>query len=170
MENRCPAGNLGGSDAAPTSEFRVEAPRITALLSRRDFQGSQRPNDLLGSCAGKGEFLIDVLVVDDEPGISRIVRLMLESEGLSVEVRDSGATALEFVESKEVRLVLLDLNMPVMDGLEFFRQLRQRGFTTPVIIMSAHGARRAAREIGAEAYLDKPFMPADLIARIEKLM
>jgi two-component system, OmpR family, response regulator MtrA len=113
--------------------------------------------------------LVDVLIVDDEPGISKIVRLMLQSEGLDVAVKDNGSTALDFIEAEPVRLVLLDLNMPEMDGREFFRLLRQRGFHTPVIIMSAHGARTAAREIGADAYLDKPFLAEDLVACVEKL-
>lgn len=113
--------------------------------------------------------MVDVLVVDDESGISRIVRLVLESEGLSVQVKENGLSALDYVEAEAVSLVLLDLSMPEMDGREFFRQLRQRGFKTPVIIMSANGARAAAREIGAEAYLDKPFFAEDLIACVERL-
>lgn len=113
--------------------------------------------------------MVDVLIVDDEPGISRIVRLMLQSEGFDVEVKDRGSAALEYVEREAVGLVLLDINMPEMDGRELFRELRQRGFITPVILMSANGARAAARELGADAYLEKPFALEDLVSCVKKL-
>ncbi len=113
--------------------------------------------------------MVDVLVVDDEPGISRIIRLLLQSEGLDVLVERHAPTALELATTQAPGVVLLDLNMPELNGREFFRKLRQADETTPVVIMSANGARSAYRELGAEGYLDKPFSPEQLLETVERV-
>ena len=113
--------------------------------------------------------VVDVLVVDDEPGISRIVKLLLQSEGFDVRVEGHARTALKVATSEPVRLVLLDLNMPEMDGREFYRELRAHEQSVPVVIMSASGARKAYKELGAEGFLDKPFSPEALIDVVERV-
>lgn len=113
--------------------------------------------------------MVDVLVVDDEPGISRIVKLLLQSEGFDVRVEPHAPAALQVATTESIGLILLDLNMPEMDGREFYRKLREKGNSTPVVIMSANGARKAFKELGAEGYLDKPFAPEALIDVVEKV-
>jgi DNA-binding response OmpR family regulator len=113
--------------------------------------------------------VVDVLVVDDEPGISRIIRLLLQSEGLDVVVEPHAPTALKLAANQSVGLVLLDLNMPEMNGREFFRKFRQTDEATPVVIMSANDARSAYRELGANGYLNKPFSPEDLLETVERV-
>ncbi|HET7738312.1 MAG TPA: response regulator [Tepidiformaceae bacterium] len=107
--------------------------------------------------------MAEVLVVDDEPGIARMIRLLLTLEGVEVRVENDAAKALAFLERERVRVILLDLNMPVMDGRTFFRSLRARGDATPVVLMSAHEPRVASRELGADGFLEKPFLPDDLV-------
>lgn len=113
--------------------------------------------------------MVDVLVVDDEPGISRIVKLLLQSEGFDVRVERHSPTALGVAMNEQVGLILLDLNMPDLDGREFYRKLRDKGSTTPIVIMSANGARKAYKELGADGYLDKPFAPEALIEVVERV-
>lgn len=111
----------------------------------------------------------DVLVVDDEPGISRMIRLLLMSEGLSVVAVSNAMDGLNFLADNAASLIVLDLAMPGMDGREFFRTLRARGDSTPVLILSAHGAREARRELQAEGALPKPFLPEELLAEIGRI-
>lgn len=113
--------------------------------------------------------MVDVLVVDDEQGISRIVKLLLQSEGFDVRVERHSPTALQVATSEPVGLILLDLNMPELDGREFYRRLREHGSSTPVVIMSANGARKAFKELGADGYLDKPFSPEALVDVVERI-
>lgn len=113
--------------------------------------------------------MVDVLVVDDEPGISRIVKLLLQSEGFDVRVEPHAPSALQAATSESIGLILLDLNMPEMDGREFYRKLREGGNSTPVVIMSANGARKAFKELGADGYLDKPFAPEALVDVVERV-
>lgn len=112
----------------------------------------------------------DILVVDDEPGIGRMIRLLLTSEGMSAHVVHSGADGLDYVKRAPVEVIVLDLQMPGMDGRSFYRGLRAMGDTTPVIILSANGARKAQLELGAEDSLAKPFMPDDLLAKVRALV
>ncbi|MGK2964305.1 MAG: response regulator [Tepidiformaceae bacterium] len=92
-----------------------------------------------------------------------MIRLLLRLEGAEVRVENEPLNALAFLERESVRVILLDLNMPRMDGRRFFRTLRERGDTTPVVIMSAHEPRLASRELGADGFLSKPFLPEDLV-------
>lgn len=126
---------------------------------------------LLESCINvtKNGKNVDVLVVDDEPGISRMIRLLLMSEGLSVVAVSNAMDALNYLADNPASLIVLDLAMPGMDGREFFRTLRARGDSTPILILSAHGAREASRELQAEGALPKPFLPEDLLAEIGRI-
>jgi DNA-binding response OmpR family regulator len=100
-----------------------------------------------------------VLVIDDDPGLARVVRILLVADGYEVAVAYDGQEALEAAELNGPDLVILDLQMPVMDGRTFFREFRSRGFTTPVIILSAYNSEAARQELGADAAIDKPFDP-----------
>jgi len=111
-----------------------------------------------------------VLVVDDERAIQSLIGMSLSSEGIVVRTADDGIEALDLVKEQEFDLVILDLQMPRMDGRTFFRALRALPCDTPVMVLSAHGAKRTQREIGAEAGMDKPFDPIMLTERVKELI
>jgi CheY-like chemotaxis protein len=100
-----------------------------------------------------------ILVVDDDVALARMLRVLLVSEGYEVTVAGNGLEALEYLKESSASLILLDLQMPVMDGRSFFQELRSKGDNTPVIILSAYNADRACRELGADAALSKPADP-----------
>ncbi len=109
-----------------------------------------------------------VLVVDDDPTISDVVRRYLEREGLDVEVLDDGARALARALASPPDLVLLDLMLPGMPGLEVCRRLRER-LPVPVIMLTAlgeEGDRVLGLEYGADDYVTKPFSPRELTLRV----
>ena len=111
-----------------------------------------------------------ILVLDDDAGIRRMVEMVLESEGFEVLGASDGRVALGLVEQARFDLIVVDLQMPVMDGRTFYRELRQAGYQMPVIVLSAYGARVAAVELGAEAGMGKPFDIDDLIDLVNELL
>jgi DNA-binding response OmpR family regulator len=110
------------------------------------------------------------LVVDDDPALLRMIRLTLISDGLEVTEATDGLAGLEALEAGEFDLVILDLQMPKMDGREMYRQMRARGYDLPVLILSAYRAEAARIELGADAALSKPFDIDVLLAQIEALL
>jgi two-component system KDP operon response regulator KdpE len=109
-----------------------------------------------------------VLVVDDEPAILRAVQINLGRHDFRVETAASGNAALEAYSRLRPDLVLLDLGLPDMDGLDVIRTIRQRA-STPIIILSAREAERdkvTALDLGADDYLTKPFGVGELLARV----
>lgn len=105
-----------------------------------------------------------VLVADDEPAIVEMIRDILEDSGFRVVTAANGSEALRLVEEARPDVVLLDMNMPVLDGEGFVAAVRERGLRIPIVIMTAgSSARRWAAELGADAYLSKPFELANLI-------
>jgi DNA-binding response OmpR family regulator len=105
------------------------------------------------------------MVVDDDPGIHLMVRTTLEADGCEVIAATDGDSALEALRDTPVDLILLDLRMPLLDGLETLRHLRQIGDDTPVIIVTAYGAVPSAVEamkLGATDLLSKPLTPVEL--------
>jgi CheY-like chemotaxis protein len=111
-----------------------------------------------------------VLVVDDDAAIARLVRLALRAAGFDAITAVNGAEALERLEDRAADLIVLDLEMPVMGGREFYRRLRATGARVPVVILSAYGAERARTELGAEAAVQKPFEPSELVEVIGRLL
>ena len=111
-----------------------------------------------------------VLAVDDDPAILELLKLTLTDEGFTVASARNGAEALISCEEVCPDVIVLDLEMPVMDGRTFYRELRQRGNVTPVLLLSAHGARAALRELGAEGAIEKPFDPYALGRRLRSLV
>lgn len=103
-----------------------------------------------------------VLIVDDEPNVRMTFRMALESAGLDVEEAEDGAAALERLPRSACDVVLLDLMMPGMGGMEVLRRLRDRGDEVPVVIVTAHGSIPDAVEamrLGAIDFLSKPLTP-----------
>jgi two-component system chemotaxis response regulator CheY len=111
-----------------------------------------------------------ILVIDDDPSILSTVSDILEFEGFPVTTASNGAEGLRCLEQVTPSLVLLDMRMPIVDGWEFARTLRERGIVLPIVVMTAaQDARRWAQEIGANGYLSKPFDLADLIDTVKRL-
>jgi two-component system, OmpR family, KDP operon response regulator KdpE len=109
-----------------------------------------------------------VLAVDDEPAILRAVRSMLAGHGFQVATAETGAEALAHYRRHHPDLVLLDLGLPDLDGLEVIRQIREE-VSTPIIVLSVRGGERdkvAALDLGADDYLTKPFGVDELLARV----
>ena len=109
-----------------------------------------------------------VLVVDDEPSILATMAPLLRSRGYEVSTAMSGKAALESVERLDPDLVILDLGLPDLDGVEVCRLLRD-GRSTPIIVLSARGAESdkvAALDAGADDYVTKPFGAEELLARV----
>ena len=113
-----------------------------------------------------------VLLVEDEENLASLVRAYLEQEGYRVISVTSGAEALRAVEVEPVRIVVLDLNLPDMDGLDVCRQIRTRS-SVPVVMLTARDEetdRVAGLETGADDYIGKPFSPRELVARMKAVL
>jgi two-component system KDP operon response regulator KdpE len=109
-----------------------------------------------------------ILVVDDEPQITRVLRTSLASQGYDIRVANDGETALEIVKDWTPELVITDLSMPNMDGLELCRRLRVKS-QVPIIVLSVKGEERTkvqALDAGADDYVTKPFGMTELLARV----
>lgn len=113
-----------------------------------------------------------ILVVDDEKNILELVRFNLEREGYQVLTSLDGKSALELASTEIPDLILLDIMLPGMDGLEVCRELRQNPVTRdiPIVMLSAKADeldRVLGLEMGADDYITKPFSPRELVARVK---
>lgn len=114
-----------------------------------------------------------VLIVDDEPSIVELVRFTLEREGYTTTSAGDGQAALAQVAAIHPDLVLLDLMLPKIPGLEVCKTLRQRYPSLPIIILTAKGEETdkvLGLELGADDYITKPFSPRELVARVRAIL
>jgi len=112
-----------------------------------------------------------ILVVDDEPKIVKLVRDYLERAGFSVRVAADGKSALSLARTEKPDLVILDLGLPKMDGLDVTRELRKVS-NVPVIMLTGRSEESdtlIGLELGADDYMTKPFSPKELVARVRVL-
>lgn len=112
-----------------------------------------------------------VLIVDDEEGMRHMLTLVLEKAGYRVVQASGGMQALAALQDESVDLVLCDLRMPEMDGMQFLREVARRSLAVTVIMMSAYGTLDAAIECmkhGAYDYISKPFKPDEVILTLRK--
>jgi two-component system KDP operon response regulator KdpE len=110
-----------------------------------------------------------VLVVEDEPSIRRLLRTALTANGFHVLESANGQDAFAEIAAAKPELILLDLGLPDMDGLDIIRRLRSEGDRTPIVVLSSRGEEAVkvdALDLGADDYVTKPFGIAELIARI----
>ena len=109
-----------------------------------------------------------ILVVDDEPKIVKLVRDYLERAGFAVRVASDGKSALSLARTERPDLIVLDLGLPHMDGLDVTRELRKLS-TVPIIMLTARSEesdKLIGLELGADDYITKPFSPKELVARV----
>ncbi len=126
---------------------------------------------------GNGEPRGSILVVDDEPTITEVVSRYLERAGYAVRVAGDGPEALRLAAESRPDLVVLDLMLPGMDGLEVMRRIREPanggGRRVSVILLTAKGDpgdRILGLRLGADDYVAKPFSPAELVARVDAVL
>ena len=111
-----------------------------------------------------------ILVVDDEPKIRELIGQYLTVAGYETEYAKDGIEALTIISKGDIDMVILDVMMPFMDGITCLKEMRSRGFKTPVIILSAKGEeydKITGFEAGTDDYVVKPFSPKELMARVK---
>lgn len=114
-----------------------------------------------------------VLVVEDEAGIARILQLELEHEGYAVGLAMDGRTGYEMATTGEWQLILLDVMLPEMSGIEVLRLIRQSGNPVPIILLTARDTvpdKVSGFEHGANDYITKPFAVEELLARVRNIL
>lgn len=114
-----------------------------------------------------------VLVVEDDQDISRLIKLHLEDLPCQVKLAADGIVGLAEAEAKQYDLIILDLKLPGMDGLEVCRRLRARGSYTPILMLTSKSSeldRVLGLEMGADDYLTKPFSVLELMARVKAIL
>jgi two-component system OmpR family response regulator len=114
--------------------------------------------------------MTSVLIVDDDLQLLRVLSWTLKSEGYEVQVASNGGQALAVIESNPPDLMVLDLNMPGLNGREVYGRARASGYEGPVAICSAFGATHARAELGAQAAISKPFEPEELLSVVDRLI
>ncbi|MEV4034035.1 response regulator transcription factor [Streptomyces umbrinus] len=133
----------------------------------------QQPHESVAGASADGRTgTARVLVVDDDPTVAEVVSGYLDRAGYLVDRAEDGPTALAGAAAHWPDLVVLDLMLPGMDGLEVCRRLRGRG-PVPVIMLTARGDeddRILGLEVGADDYVTKPFSPRELVLRVESVL
>lgn len=117
-----------------------------------------------------------VLVIDDEPGVARMIKLMLDDVGYRVVLASGGRGAIENLIRESVDLVITDILMPEIEGIELIRHIKEAHPTVRVIAISGGGQSRNpdflrfAQRLGADATLPKPFRREELLAVVAKIL
>jgi DNA-binding response OmpR family regulator len=113
-----------------------------------------------------------ILVVEDESSIASFVGMYLEKAGFAVRTAETGAKALELADAEAPSLVILDLMLPDVDGIDVCRRIRQRS-DVPILMLTARDDdidKIIGLEVGADDYLTKPFNPGELVARVKSVL
>ena len=114
-----------------------------------------------------------ILIVDDEEGLRRGLSTLLEDDGYAVLATDSAERALEIMEGEHIDLVLTDMKMPGMDGIELLKRIRERHGDTRVIILTGYGQIESyieAMNFGAIEYVSKPFKVNELKFIVKRIL
>ncbi|GGJ96972.1 alkaline phosphatase synthesis transcriptional regulatory protein PhoP [Lentibacillus kapialis] len=114
-----------------------------------------------------------ILIVDDETSIVTLLKFNIEQAGYETDVAYDGAEAIKKAESADFDLIILDLMLPEMDGMEVCKQLRVQKIDTPILMLTAKGEefdKVLGLELGADDYLTKPFSPKEVVARIKAIL
>jgi DNA-binding response OmpR family regulator len=137
--------------------------------------GGAQASDALPSCAAApaGGSNMRILVVDDDPIGSKLVTYLLSEQGYEVETVDNAPGALALIERHPPDLMLLDIMLPGMDGLEVARRLHEADYDLPIIFVTGRGDledKLHGLQLGADDYICKPFQPAELTARVDAVL
>ncbi len=116
-----------------------------------------------------------ILVVEDTPEIAYLIRFILERQGFQVDQRDDGREALQALDQPAPDLVVSDIMLPYIDGIEFVQRIREREAweSVPVVMLTARSSENdivRAFDAGADDYVVKPFQPDELVARLQRLL
>ena len=116
-----------------------------------------------------------MLTVDDSPSVRKLVKFTLKAKGFDVSSASDGVEALDLMKEEEFAAIILDINMPRMNGLEFLEQIKanEKYAAIPVIMLTTEGQEEdkdKAVSLGATAYMVKPFKPTQLLTLIEKIV
>ncbi len=114
-----------------------------------------------------------ILIAEDEPNIASFAQMYLEAAGFRVEIAERGDDALDSIEKERPDLLLLDLNLPGVDGFEVTRRIRQGGGAMPILMLTARDDavdKVVGLELGADDYVTKPFDPRELVARVRAVL
>ena len=114
-----------------------------------------------------------VLLVEDDKMLGAGVQTPLKKEGYAVDWVEDGNSALKFVEPSDYGLLILDLGLPDMDGIEILSKVRSLGHIIPVLILTARDSiddRVRGLDVGADDYMVKPFNPEELLIRLENIL
>ncbi len=129
--------------------------------------------EILPNNTGANESATKILLIEDEPAVREGLADNLAFEGYNVVACDNGSSGLEAFKKENPDLVILDVMMPGLDGLEVCRQIRALGLVTPIIMLTAKGTevdKVVGLELGADDYLPKPFSMRELFARVKALL
>src|SRR5215475_9054908 len=145
----------------------MSSTQVPHIIGRCDTRG--------GSSSRRIERVARVLVVEDDPDIAQLVAHYLEKAGFTAEITPSGRDALTSISARPPDLLVLDLMLPHVDGLEVCRTVRGKKATAglPIIMLTARAEeseRIVGLELGADDYLAKPFSPNELVARVRALL
>ena len=114
-----------------------------------------------------------LLVVDDEPSILTLLKFNLEQNGFEVLTAENGNDALEIAVTEDLTLIVLDLMLPGMDGMDVCKTLRQEKINTPILMLTAKDDefdKILGLELGADDYMTKPFSPREVVARVKAIL
>lgn len=116
-----------------------------------------------------------IVLAEDEPRLARLVEFKLKKEGYQVICKGNGEEALEAIKAEKPDLILLDVMMPVMDGYEVLRRVKEDESlkNIPVVMLTARTQERdvvKGIDLGADDYITKPFHPAELLARVKRIL
>ncbi|HDZ49641.1 hypothetical protein LCGC14_1438880 [marine sediment metagenome] len=116
-----------------------------------------------------------IVLAEDEPQIARLIEFKLKKEGYQVIWKENGEEALKAIKADKPDLILLDIMMPVMDGYEVLRRVKEDENlkSIPVVMLTARAQEKdvvKGIDLGAEDYITKPFHPAELLARVKRIL
>jgi DNA-binding response OmpR family regulator len=114
-----------------------------------------------------------ILIVEDEPNMSRGLKDNLEFEGYDVDIADNGSSGLKLIRANPYALIVMDVMMPEMSGLEVCKKVREAGIAVPIILLTAKSEeidKVLGLELGADDYITKPFSLRELLARIKAVL